>query len=551
MIKLHPKIIALLKRRGIETEEELDEFLSVRPQKTHDPFLLHNMEAGVDLILSAIDRGEKICIYGDYDADGITSTVIMTEILSQLTDQLSYYIPSRFDEGYGLNREAIQKIYDAGIRCLITVDCGSVSIEEVEFAKSLGMDVLVTDHHRVTDRKADCILINPNQPDCSYPNPNLAGCGVAFKFGQALTEAVGLSKHVLNLTLDLVGIGTIADVVPLVGENRTLVKYGLRTINARTRKNLDLLIRKTGLIPGQITSENVAFGIAPNLNAAGRIRHAGIGAELFLSKDPKKAERLADLMIRMNQDRKVIQNQIYEECLEQIQSEYPDDDFLVLEPKRAHEGINGIVAGKIREQEERPTILLTAKEDGTSKGTARSMPGVDLYALLKKEENLFTQFGGHAQACGFTIPTENTGLLREHLNASYRAILKEHPELRHPAPKAEMVLDENDVTVDFCDQLKLLAPFGQGNEKPVALVSACPEYISRIGQKGQYLRFSANLGNERLSCVAFRHADELERRLSEGGTRNILGYLSVNEWKGRKSPQMEVIDVQSEGEQQK
>ena len=289
-MKLEPKLLELLNKRGIRTEEDVEEFLSDRPQKTHDPFLLHNMEAGVDLILSVIREGGKICIYGDYDADGITSTVVMMEVLSHLTDKLTYYIPSRFEEGYGMNKAAVDRIAEMGVSLILTVDCGSVSVDEVNHAKELGMQVLVTDHHTVTDVIADCLVINPNQPDCNYPCPYLAGCGVAFKFCQALIRKAGLPKSILNRTLDVVGIGTIGDIVPLVDENRTLAKYGLRAINTSARKNLKKLIEAVGLHPGQVHAENVSFVIVPHLNAAGRMLHAKLAVEMEPLRNFFKAE---------------------------------------------------------------------------------------------------------------------------------------------------------------------------------------------------------------------------------------------------------------------
>ena len=242
-MNINPIIKRLLQNRGIVSEEDIREFLSDKPQKTYDPFLLPNMEAGVDLILSAVKENLNICVYGDYDADGITSTVLMMSILEHLTDRsrLSYYIPSRFEEGYGLNQEAIKAISEAGADMIITVDCGSVSFDEVEYAKELGLKILVTDHHNITDVMADCILINPKHPDSSYPFKELSGCGVAFKVAQALQKKSGMPKSVLTEVLDLVAIGTVGDIMPLLDENRTMTKFGLKVINYGKRKSLQKL----------------------------------------------------------------------------------------------------------------------------------------------------------------------------------------------------------------------------------------------------------------------------------------------------------------------
>ena len=237
--QINPKILDLLNDRGYKSEEEILEFLSMRPKKTYDPFLLLNMAEGVDLVLSAVENEERICIYGDYDADGVTATSILLEFLSNITSNLSYYIPSRFDEGYGLNKTAMEKICKAGVDLVITVDCGSVSREEVEYGKNLGLKILVTDHHRAdNERLPRCPVINPNQPDCEYPFKGLAGCGVAFKLAQAVARTIGMQSQTYNNTLDLVAIGTIADVMPLIDENRTLVKYGLMRLNSANREPL-------------------------------------------------------------------------------------------------------------------------------------------------------------------------------------------------------------------------------------------------------------------------------------------------------------------------
>jgi len=262
----------------------------------------------VDLILSAIENDEKICIYGDYDADGITSTSVLMEVLSHLTKNLSYYIPKRFDEGYGLNKDALDKIKNAGVDLVITVDCGSVSVDEVEHAKLIGLKILVTDHHTVVDKVADCLVINPVQPGCPYPFKQLAGVGVAFKLAQALAAETGLPKSVINRTLDLVGIGTIGDIVPLVDENRTLAKYGIRAINVTKRPGLEALIEGISLHKGNISSENVSFVIVPHLNASGRMEDAKIAANLMMTKSEERIEAGVEKLITYNTERKRVQS---------------------------------------------------------------------------------------------------------------------------------------------------------------------------------------------------------------------------------------------------
>ena len=280
-MKLHPKIIELLTKRGIQSDDDIKEFFSEKPQRTYDPFLLADMEAGVDLLLSAIEDDRTICIYGDYDVDGITSTVILWEVLSLLTENLTYYIPSRFDEGYGLNKEAVRRIAESGVGVILTVDNGSTSLEEIELAGELGMDVLVTDHHNIADRRPNCLTINPKRPDSKYPFHELAGCGVAFKLAQALVDVTGLPKETTTRLLDLAAIGTVADIVPLIDENRTIVKYGLQLIHIGNRENLKALFEKSAIDIGKANTRDIGFAIAPRLNAAGRIEHASIGVNMF------------------------------------------------------------------------------------------------------------------------------------------------------------------------------------------------------------------------------------------------------------------------------
>ncbi|MEG0663283.1 MAG: single-stranded-DNA-specific exonuclease RecJ, partial [Anaerovoracaceae bacterium] len=428
MFTLHPIVAQLLQHRGISSQEEILEFLSPKPKKTYNPFLLLNLEAGVDLILETISLGEKICIYGDYDTDGITSICILKSMLTHLTDNIQHYIPSRFTEGYGLNNDAIKKIKDAGVSLIVTVDCGSVSYEEVEYAKSLGLKILVTDHHSIDQVQADCLLINPKQKECTYPFPNLAGCGVAFKLAQGLQQKTNLPKSALNDLLDLVAIGTIGDIVPLVDENRTLVKYGLNRLNQGGRLSLATLAKEISLPMGQIGSEQVAFGIVPHLNAAGRIADANLGVEFLMETNPEKAFSRAHQLMEYNTRRKTVQEETYQYCYARILEEYSQCNFPIIKAEDAHEGITGIVAGKIKENIEKPIAIVTPSGEFL-KGTGRSIANVNLYELIKKYEALFERFGGHSGACGFLIKEENLELLRAGVHADFEERKKEDPNL--------------------------------------------------------------------------------------------------------------------------
>ena len=349
----------ILNKRGIVSEEDREEYLSPKPARTYDPFLLDGMKAGVDLLISAAKSGDRICIYGDYDADGVTASTIMACGVSALTDNWFFYIPSRFEEGYGLNITAIDKIADKGANLVITVDCGCVSKNEVQYAKSKGLKVIVTDHHNIEDTISEGIVIDPKKParfmseegNQSYPCQDLAGCGVAFKFIQALQRTAGLPRSVLTDALDMVAIGTIGDIVPLRDENRTLVKYGITAANSGRRPSLSKLAKAISL--EEITSSNIAFAIVPHINASGRMASAMAAVELFNSSDPVTIDAKVQELIQYNRQRKRIQEEAFAICAEKVRG---DENFIVLNVGDMHEGIAGIVAGKIKDQFSRPAI---------------------------------------------------------------------------------------------------------------------------------------------------------------------------------------------------
>lgn len=545
MMKLQPRILELLNKRGIRTEEEMKEFLSEKPQKTYDSFLLLNMEAGVDFILSSIEDNERICIYGDYDADGITSTSVLMEVLSKLTKNLTYYIPSRFEEGYGLNCEALKKIKENGVDLVITVDCGSVSCAEVEYAKEIGLKILVTDHHTITDKQADCLIINPMQPGCPYPFKHLAGVGVAFKLAQALAAETGLPKSAVNRTLDLVGIGTIGDIVPLVDENRTLAKYGIRAINVSQRLGLVKLIEGVSLDKGAISSENISYIIVPHLNASGRMENARIAARLMMGNDEEKVSQGVNKLITCNTERKKIQSDTFEICKALVEEKYKDDDFLVLDLEDAHEGITGIVAGKIKETYHRPAVIVTPTGDDCLKGTGRSIEGVNIYELLKENDDLFERFGGHAAACGFTMKRENLPALRANLNQAMKRLCEENSNLFKQKLTADMILSAADVNLELIEEMKLLEPFGCENPQPLVQVSLVPDALRRMGASGQYTKFNGRLDDGReLQCVIFKDASEYDEILQKNQKINIIGTLSSQSWNGKEYMQMTVLGAE-------
>ncbi|MDR1134650.1 MAG: single-stranded-DNA-specific exonuclease RecJ [Clostridiales Family XIII bacterium] len=545
MIEIHPLLIEILEKRGVTKPEDIEEFLSEKPRLTHDPFLLSNMEEGVDFVLSAVNRGKKIYVYGDYDVDGITSAALLIQVLRLMTDKAVWYIPSRFDEGYGLNKEALKNIAVEGGEVVITVDCGSVSFEEVEYGKSLGLEIMVTDHHSTDGTVADCILINPKQAGETYPFDGLAGCGVAFKLAQALQRRAGLPKSILNDVLDLVGIATVADIVPLIDENRTITKYGLRAASNTKRAGLRGLIRKIGLDEHDISSENVAYGIAPHINAAGRMAEARDVVELMLTDDADRIEQLTEELSALNDMRKTVQEEVFRMCCDIVEKDSPDNKFNIVNAGDAHEGITGIVAGKLREKYNRPAIVLTESKSADGrvflKGTGRSIPGLDLFKMLKNFDGMFEKFGGHAMACGFLISAELEGGFREGLLREAERFFAENPGIcaGHAAPDVKAA--PSDLTVDFVKDMKQIGPFGNGNPAPMfALEGVFADRVYFMGDQCQHVRFSA----EGLQCVLFRYADDYKDIITAGEPITIYGSPSIDNWNGREKVQLIVESVE-------
>ncbi|MDO4860563.1 MAG: single-stranded-DNA-specific exonuclease RecJ [Bacillota bacterium] len=550
MENISPVVKKILEKRGITEEDDIREFLSDRPQRTYDPFLLSDMREGVDLVLSAVDSDENICIYGDYDTDGITSISILFEVLTEVIVQahsksrLSYYIPSRFTEGYGLNNEAIDKIKKDGAQMIITVDCGSTSVDAVEHAKKEGLKILVTDHHNISDKQADCLIINPKRKDDTYPCKDLAGCGVAFKLAQALQRASGISRSTLNRTLDLVAVGTVGDIVPLTDENRTIVKYGLAVIRKGEREGLRDLIGAISLEPSTVGSEEIAFGIVPNLNSTGRMDTATWGVRLMLAASRQRSIQMADKITGFNDDRKYVQKKAFEKCCEIVERDLADKDMLIIDAGDIHEGIAGIVAGNIKEQYEKPTIILMDSEESV-KGTGRSIGEMDLYETLHRHAELFTKFGGHKKACGFSLDKEKVAEFISAMDEDVAKQLEENPELFREDTIVDAVIVPREATLDLYDQIVKLEPFGCGNPQPVfRMEDVTVKWPKRIGADGTSASFAVyGKENDRISCVLFRKADQFDECLRDGKHTDITGYLRKNIWKDRVSIQFVVENI--------
>lgn len=535
--KIPEKVLEIIKSRGI-ADEDLEEFLSDRPQLVYDPFLLANMKEGVELLLSALDSGKHIFIYGDYDVDGITATSLLMKVLRCLTDNVSYYIPSRIDEGYGLNREAIDRIKAEGGEFIVTVDCGSVSKEETEYAHSLGIETLVTDHHNMSDVTADGLIINPKISFDEYPFKGLAGVGVAYKLALAIAREREVPKSVMAEIIELATIGTIADIMPMLDENRTLVKCGLRSIHLGCRnKGLRELIDRSSLDYRTLKASDISFGIAPKINASGRMGDAGIGVRLLISEDDKEIRECCEALLDANKERRRIQDEAFEKGSAMLDAEMENGDFLMLEINDSHEGVLGIVAGKLREKVNRPVVIISKGED-TYKGTGRSVSGVDLFQMLDKYRDYFISFGGHSAACGFTLSASKMEELKKGLNEDLEAMLREDETLLDMKYEYDARIKASDVDISLARALTLLEPCGKGNEVPTFLIeSAEVSNWKYLKNDDKMARFSIQAEDgTSADAIIFSGAAEAYEAVSAGPV-DILGSVDINVWRDEERVQ--------------
>ena len=525
------KVLEIIKSRGIE-EADMEEFLSPRPRLSYDPFLLSNMKEGVELLMSAIDGGRRIVIYGDYDVDGITSTALLMKVISCLTDNVTYYIPSRIDEGYGLHREAIDRIKADGGEFILTVDCGSVSREETAYAHSLGIETLVTDHHNVSEVIAEGIVINPKLTADTYPFKHLAGVGVAYKLALAISRTREIPKDVMAEIIELATVGTIADIMPMLDENRTLVKVGLRSMHLGCRnKGLRELIDRSSLDYRTLKAGDISYGIAPKINASGRMGDATIGVRLLLSEDEAETRECCEALIKANNERRRLQDVAFEKGLSIIDDELSQGDFLVLEINDSHEGVLGIVAGKLREQVNRPVVVISEGE-GTYKGTGRSIPSVDLFKMLDKYRDEFKSFGGHSAACGFTIESDKVANLKDNLNKDMAEIKSGTPEIFDISYDFDAELEAEDIDLGLAEALEMLEPCGKDNELPKFLIrkaKVCNWKFLRNEDK--MARFAIKTGDGRyIDSVLFSGAADAFEEVQKGPV-DILGTVDINVWR--------------------
>lgn len=545
-VNVSPVTRRILANRGIVEESDIAEYMSPTPKRTYDPFLMKGMDEASDMIIRYAAERRKICVYGDYDADGVTSSALMMTILGELGADAWYYIPSRFSEGYGLNKGAIDRIAAEGTELIITVDNGCVAFDEVAYIKEKGMTVIVTDHHNVEEKSPNCLMLNPKQPGDGYPYRYLCGCGVAFKLAQAITRKTGIEKKKLNSLLDIVAVATIGDIVPLTDENRTLVKYGMDRIRRNERQGMRQLLEQIKLTPAGVNSYNVAFGIVPHINSCGRMSRASIGVELLTGGEPDKTAAIAAEMVILNNNRKAEQDKIYKAASEWVQSLDRLPEFIVYYAGAAHEGVTGIVAGKLKERFYRPVLIFTDSGEKMMKGTGRSIPGVDLHSLLSRYKEKFARFGGHAGACGLSMDSDILEYLREHLNEDVAQLAENDAELLMFKLVPDAVIDAGDVTLELAQDIRRMEPFGEGNPRPLFRVEGITvRSVFNMGASGQYRKIMCTSDCGRtFDAVCFDIDIENMECVSAGARLTLTGEIDENVWKGRRSVQLMVKGIE-------
>jgi len=529
---------SVLVRRGYGDPDEARAFLAGE-QSLHDPFLLGDMAAAVDRIRAAIADGERICVHGDYDADGICATALAVLLLREAGADVEWHLPSRFDEGYGVHRETLTRLAGEGCGLVLTVDCGITAAAEVREATGLGLGVIVTDHHRPGDELPGCPIIATRPSD--YPFPELCGTGVVYKLGEAL---LGVDSAVLRRHLDLVAVATVADVVPLVGENRSLTIAGLRTL-ARTQKpGLQALMRVARVDPAVVDSGAIGFRLAPRINAAGRLGHPRVALELLLTEDREQARTLADRLEELNRDRQAVEDRILRAAVVQVE-EWPEAmqrrPAYVLSGEDWHEGVVGIVASRLVERYHRPVVLI-AGADGLWKGSGRSIPSFDLHEALGACAQFLERFGGHRAAAGLSIDPERVGAFADAFAAHAEKVVAE--EDLAPATMVDAVLPRGaKLTLELCAELRRLAPFGLGNPQVTLLAPACEVAdLATVGE-GKHLRFRVRRdGFDAGSAIAFGQGMQLDR-FRRVGRYDVAFRLEENHWNGTVAPQLVIRRV--------
>lgn len=541
---LHPLVSRILSNRGFHSAEDIERFLHPNLNDLYDPYLMLGMEAAVERLARGLERREKIVVYGDYDVDGITSISLMVRYLRQLGGSVGYYIPNRMIEGYGITEVGIDAVVAMGASLLVTVDCGITAVEAIEYAKSKGMDVIVTDHHEPGPEIPDTVaILNPKQPGDTYPEKELAGIGVGFKLCQGLCRRMGQDENELYEHLDLVAVGSIADIVPLLGENRIFARVGLEKLKTSRKPGIMALIELAGLSEKKLGSADVVFSMAPRINAVGRMGDALRGVELFLTDDMGQAMRLAQVLDQENRSRREVDNQTLQEARRMIEDTVDLENrwSIVIHSHNWHPGVLGIVASRIVEEYYRPTVLITFDGDGEGKGSARSIQNFHLYEALKSCGHCLDVFGGHKYAAGLQLKQPD---LEEFIEAFDRAA-HDKLTLEDLTPEImvdlEVSLEQADYDLLHC--MQMFQPYGPGNPKPVLVANA----LSVVGYPrivgNNHLKMRVRHDGRQIDAIGFHLADKLKEINTARDKISMAFVLEENDWNNMRHLQANIKDI--------
>jgi single-stranded-DNA-specific exonuclease len=524
----------LLLQRGVTTKQDAEKFLKPSLDDLGNPFDLVGMKEAVARIRYAVQTGEKIVIYGDYDVDGVTSATVLRRCLSEMGAEVQVYLPERIKEGYGLNDKAITKLAKDGAKLMITVDTGTTAVDEIASATKLNMDVIVVDHHHVPEILPECVaVINPHRDEQKYSFKDLAAVGVAYRLACAL---VGDKA---NDWLDLVALGTVADVVPLVGENRTLTVFGLEVLNRTTNLGIKALVDVAGLHDKKLDVFHIGFQLGPRLNAAGRIDHAQLAYELLNTDDVEKVKESANMLNDLNARRKDMTQEILE-SVEMRSKDWDKEKIIIVENEGWSVGVVGIVAGRLTEKYSKPSIVFD-KQDEVYKGSARSVDGVHIVELLNEVKEYLEGYGGHAKAAGMTVSLNKYADFKKMLLGAAQEKIDE--KLLFPSISISLVLDVVEITDELLATVEKMAPFGFGNSTPVfGVKNVRLKYVDRFGEVVTKMKFEDVQGNL-VEVIGFDRDNELNNRLVKGQTYNVAFNMSVNEWKDRKYRQQKLVNL--------
>ncbi len=545
-LKLPAPVCAVLATRGHDDVEVAKRFLRPRIEHLNDPEALADASLAADRIVRAVRQGETVFVHGDYDVDGICATAILTRWLRELGGTVVPFVPHRIRDGYDFSASGLRAAQEAGADLVVTVDCGTVAHETIAAANAIGIDVIVTDHHTVADTLPEAYaVVNPKRPDCGYPAEDLCGSGLAWQLCRLVASRIGADPSALEALLDLVALATVADLVPLVGENRVLVQYGLRQIARAPSSGVRALLRVAEVDAEGVNAGKLGFQLAPRINAAGRIGESADALRLLLTDDDELAQDLAHRLDALNRERRDEDSRTLDEALAELAASFdPERDFgVVLDGEGWHPGVIGIVASRVVERLHRPVVML-ARDGAAARGSARSIPGFHLYEALAACSEHLERFGGHRQAAGMDIPTEAIPAFREAFNREARARLT--PELLQPVLRPDIEVSLRDTDIQLAHWLAYLGPHGMGNPGPTFLARGLTVTDARVVGTG-HLKAKLQQGGASLDAIGFSLADRLPPESLGSGRWDALFRLERNEYRGRVTAQAKLLDLRAEG----